>query len=96
MQFHLMTLLDVLGQIRFSIPGQNLRYPYLVCKKYISYTLTHGAGIQKNRGYSFEHPKLVGTDGTQLLSLPVGLLSLQYLVLCSIESLSLLYLLFIS
>ena len=33
MQFHMMTLLDVLGKIRFSIPGKNLRYPYPVCKK---------------------------------------------------------------
>ena len=39
MQFHMMTLFDVLGRIRFSIPGYNLRYPDLVCKKMISVTV---------------------------------------------------------
>ena len=36
MQFHMMKLLEVLGKIRFSIPGLNLIYSYPVCKKLLS------------------------------------------------------------
>ena len=36
-----------MGRIRFRIPGQNLRYPYLMCKKSVATIVRYGQNVKQ-------------------------------------------------
>ena len=53
---------DSLGKIRFIFPGQNLRYPYTVCKKHVSPNSSSFVGLQHDQASGYapcpRHPFL--------------------------------------